>query len=156
MLAYFSRESGDVLVPACHNAEKYLVTLKEGVGIKMNVTRARNIRFHRKFFKLLRLAFESWEPNPDLRNDGVSVVKDFESFRSHVLILAGHCEAVYGVDGSCQLRAKSIDFDHVDDFQFSDVYSAVLDVVWSRVLGHVRYGSPQQVDHVVNQLMSFG
>lgn len=155
MLAVFAKAQGQVLVPVDAGATRFLKSLKLGEGMEIEAKKVRNVRFHRKFFKLLRLAFDSWEPDPDLRVDGVCVRKDFESFREHILILSGHCEATYGVDGSVKLKAKSIAFDACDDFEFDQIYQAALDVVWSRVLRHVRYRSPQVADNVVQQLAHF-
>lgn len=155
MLAYFARERGDILLPVCPNAERFVASLKTGYGVKVEVKRARNIRFHNKFFKLLRLGFEHWEPNPDLRRDGVSVVKDFDAFRENVLILAGHSEAVFNLDGTFVLHAKSIDFESCDDFEMENVYEAVLQVLESRILSQVNYRSRRDVDFVIRQLMSF-
>lgn len=155
MQAIFAKAEGQVLVPVDAGATRFLRALKIGEGMAVEAKKLRNVRFHRKFFKLLRLAFDSWQPNEDLRRDGICVRKDFEAFREHVLILAGHCDATYGADGSVRLTPRSIAFDACDDFEFERVYQAVLDVVWTRVLRQVRYRSPQEVEAVAQQLVTF-
>ncbi len=155
MQAIFAKAQGQVLVPVDAGATRFLKSLKMGEGMAIEAKKVRNIKFLRKFFKLLRLAFDSWEPDPDLRRDGICIRKDFEAFREHVLILAGHCYATYGADGSVRMHAKSIAFDSCDDFEFEEVYEAVRDVVWSRVLRQVRYRSPLEVEMVAEQLSTF-
>lgn len=159
MQAVFAKAQGQTLVPVDDNAARLVRSLKLGAGISVEASRMRNVRFHRKFFALLRLAFDSWEPQAadfDMMRSGavVPVAKDFESFREHVLILAGHCDATYGADGSVRLKAKSIAFENLDDFEFEEIYKRVVDVVWERVLRHARYRSPAAADQVVMQKLA--
>ena len=71
------------------------------------------------------------------------------------LILAGHYDVVYKSTGTFMLVARSLSTNLCDGYRFEQVYRAVLDVVWTRVLRHIRYASPEEADRVVDELISF-
>lgn len=155
MKAMFQKVKGNLLAPVDPSAEKFLAGLKLGDGANVEVTKARNVRFHRKFFALLQLAFDVWEPPADRTYKGETIGKEFESFREDILILAGHREANFGIDGAVKFKAKSISFAKCDEYEFNDVYASVLKVVWDKILRHAQFASEQEVEQVVNQLLAF-
>lgn len=114
----------------------------------------RNSKFHRKFFAMLNLGFESWEPARQHKSyKGKPVQKNFERFRSDVLILAGFYEQTFGLDGRMKLEAKSISFANMDDAEFERVYNAVLDVLLADVLK--TYAGREEVNNVVENMLRF-
>ncbi len=144
------------LMPADPQSEAYVRRIKVGEGLVMEAKIRRNLRFHRKFFALLNLAFESWEPPAIEAARGYAPQKNMDTFRRDLLILAGHCDATYHLDGSVEFVARSIAFDKLpDDLAFEQVYRSVLTVVWEHVLRHLRYGSPEEVDEVVQRIIRF-
>lgn len=155
MKAVFAR-NGPYLIAADPQAEDFLASLKPGEGAVVSVKRHRNVRFHRKFFALLHLVFDVWEPAGEKTYRGETLRKDFERFREDILILAGHYEASYGINGQVRLSAKSISFAACDEDTFKGIYEAVLDVVWERILRDANFRSKAEVEMVVNQLMEFG
>ena len=158
MDAMFEKLPGGLLRAVGEDAELFVAGLKQGVGVKVSVTKVRNIGFHKKVMKLLRVGFESWDPDaaPDaLRVGGIVAAKDFETFRKMILILAGHCDAVFKLDSSFTYKARSIAFNNCDELEFQRVYQNVLNVVWERVMKDAHYRTPQELDNVVNQLLSF-
>lgn len=155
MKAVFAKGPGDTLIPADEAAEKLLASLKPGEGVSVEAKRVRNVQFHRKFFSLLRLGFDSWEPEEPRTWRGEALRKDFDAFRKDVLILSGYFDAHYGVDGSVSLEARSISFSKCDEHEFEAVYQGVLDVLWSRVLSQAGYTSPEHVEEVVMELLRY-
>lgn len=114
----------------------------------------RNQRFHRKFFALLELGFESWEPKRKRKQyKGMAVEKNFEQFREDVTILAGFYEQTFNLRGEMKLKAKSISFANMDDVEFEHVYSAVADVLLREVL--LNYAGRDALDAVVNKIIGF-
>lgn len=144
-----------MLVPADEDSERFVAAIRNGDGVELKGKVRRNVRFHRKLFALLRLVFDSWEP-PREHDERLSPIKSFEAFRKDILILAGHCDATYGADGSVKLEARSISFDHVGEEDFVDLYSRVLDVVWTRVMRWRNYRSPVELEQTVMRIVSFG
>lgn len=155
MQAVFAKVPGGLLMPACTDAKRFIASLSRDEGVLVEVSKVTDMRLHRKLFALLELAFDAWEPNDDLLVLGESRRKDFNHFRSGILILAGHCDAQYSSSGVVRLNARSISLSECAGHEFELVYRAVLDVVWSRVLKYVRYTSPAQAERVIDELLTY-
>lgn len=114
----------------------------------------RNSRYHRKFFAMLNLGFESWEPARQHKSyKGEPVTKNFERFRSDVLIMSGHYEQTFSLDGKLKLEAKSISFASMEQPEFEKIYNSVLDVLLAKVLK--TYAGREEVNSVVEKMMGF-
>lgn len=146
---------GGSLAPVDAEAREMVDKLKLGQGIQASVRRARNVRFHRKGMALFRLAYDVWEPLTPLEYKGLPVAKDFERFRKDMTILAGFYKAVYNARGEVRLEAESIRFSSMSEERFEEVFNAVLNVVWSRVLKAAGYASVEDVEEVIEELLRF-
>lgn len=114
----------------------------------------RNGKYHRKFFAMLTVGFEAWEPARKRKTyKGRSMVKNFDQFREDVLIAAGFYEQTFDLRGRMALRAKSISFSNMDDAEFEKVYGAVADVLLADVLK--TYAGRDELDEVVERVLSF-
>lgn len=131
---------------------KRMTSMQPGELISVDMTFPRNPRFHRKFFALLQVGFEAWEPGFEATHKGEPVGKDFERFRKDVTIMAGFYEPVFALDGTLELEAKSIAFANMDDAEFERVYSAVADVLLAKVL---RNHSRADLDAAVDRILGF-
>lgn len=133
---------------------KRLMSMEPGELARIEAVVPRNSKFHRKFFALLDLGFDAWEPPRKRQNyKGHPVQKNFERFREDLTIAAGFYEQTFDLKGRLQLRAKSISFANMDDAEFEKVYSAVADVLLAGVL--VNYSGRDELDVVVNQILGF-
>ena len=131
-----------------------MVRMEAGELVDVSMTFMRNPLFHRKYFALLNLGFESWEPCRTHKTyKGEPVRKSFDRFREDVQILAGHYEQTFHLDGAMTLSAKSISFASMDDAEFERIYSAVADVLLEKVL--TKYANRADLDRVVEQLLRF-
>lgn len=146
---------GGALAPVDAEAREMVDKLKLGQGIQASVRRARNVRFHRKGMALFRLAYDVWEPLTPLEYKGLPVAKDFERFRKDMTILAGFYKAVYNARGEVRLEAESLRFSSMSEERFEEVFNAVLNVVWSRVLKAAGYASVEDVEEVIEELLRF-
>ncbi|ABS47036.1 MULTISPECIES: DUF1367 family protein [Yersinia pseudotuberculosis complex] len=59
----FTKSAGGILVPATPDAESFVKNTRLGTIVTGEFKRVRNAPFHRKFFSLLNLGFEYWEPS---------------------------------------------------------------------------------------------
>jgi hypothetical protein len=119
--------------------------------LRCEVKQVRNPRFHRKFFALLTLGFEAWEPAVQ-EYKGFEVQKDFEHFREDVTIAAGHYVVTTNLHGTVRLRAKSISFSSMKQDEFERLYSSVANVLLQNVL--TRY-TRADLDQVINRVLGF-
>lgn len=128
--------------------------LEAGEVFDFEIVFPRNSRFHRKFFVLLSVGFEAWEPERTRKTyKGLPVAKNFEQFREDVTILAGFYEQTFDIRGRMRLKAKSISFANMEEDEFERVYSAVADVLLQKVL--TRYANREELDGVVKRMMGF-
>ena len=98
--------------------------IKVGSIVKANIVRPRNIKFHRKFFSLIRAAWDC------LTEQQRTNLRSIDTFREQLLITSGFSEPLYDLNGQKFLeRAKSISFAKMDEPAFNVVYSRVLDTI---------------------------
>lgn len=119
--------------------------------LSVSIKRARNVKFHRKYFAMMNLAFESWEPPmPEFR--GLPAQKNFDRFRSDVTVAAGFFTAVVNLKGEVRAEPKSIAFSSMTETEFGKLYDATATVLIERVLKNY---TRADLDRVVEELMGF-
>lgn len=148
---YLTKTQTGALVPADSESAEYLKKHKVGQVFKAGITRARNAKFHRKFFALLDYGFDTWEPVEAVYR-GQIAQKNCKRFREDITILAGYFETCVRLDGSVRLQAKSISFANMDEDEFESLYSAVIDVLLKRIFINQTRGD---VENVVNNILAF-
>jgi hypothetical protein len=126
---------------------------KPGVLIEADVVQPRNYRFHKKYFALLKLGFEYWEP-PAQTYRGRAVTKDFTRFRHDVAILSGYYEPVWNLKGELRLEPKSIAFANMSEEDFEGLYSASIQVLLDKVL-EAKGFTEAQVRVAVDEILRF-
>lgn len=149
------RGPGVSLIPSDQQGVELVQSLKIGDDIGASLTKARNAKFHRKFFALLNLCFGYFEP-PKREWQGVEAVKNFDVFREQITILAGYFDVTYNLDGSIKVKAKSISFAKMDDIEFSKLYNDVFTVLWNKVMRNIKGFTEAEMENVVNQMLSYG
>lgn len=82
------------------------------------IKQPRNLKFHRKFFALIKMVFDNQEH-----------YTSFDRLRKHLIIEAGFYDESVDFKGTIQQEAKSISFASMKQYQFDDLYSKVLDVI---------------------------
>ena len=93
--------------------------IKVGAIVKANIVRPRNVKFHRKFFSLIRAAWDCLTEQQRIN------LRSVDTFREQLLITSGFSEPLYDLNGQKFLeKAKSISFAKMDE-----VYSKVLDTI---------------------------
>lgn len=139
------------LMPASDGDAETIATLTDGETYKTEITRPRNIQFHRKYFALLDVLFEILpEPEPltlevlrgyygrfwgrrfqDDREeaalyDHLQPKKNRDRFRKDLAIVCGFFELVTNSKGETRVEARSISFANMSAGEFADLYSATL------------------------------
>jgi hypothetical protein len=136
--------------------KKFKGTITEmGAGelVRLTYTMPRNVAFHRKFFAMLTVGFEHWEPSRKHKTyKGRPIEKNFEQFRSDVTILAGCYDQTFDLRGRMHLKAHSISFGKMDQDTFEKLYNAVASVLLKDVLANY---TRADLDRVVNELLHF-
>jgi hypothetical protein len=145
------KTAGGALVPADPQAIEYVSKLKMGAGVTASVKKHNNPAFHRKMFALFTLAFESWEPAAQ-EYKGQIVQKNFDQFRKDLTILAGYYESTINLRGEVRLIAKSLNFSAMGQEEREAVYSAVINVILSKLLTNY---TREDLDATVERVLMF-
>lgn len=116
--------------------------------------RPRNSQFHRKFFAMLDVGFDAWEPPDEVEFHGkkYNVEKNRERFRKDLIIAAGYYDTVVNFRGDVRAEAKSISFASMDEDEFGELYNAVQNVLLKNILKNY---TEDDLDIVVEQMMGF-
>ena len=105
------------LTPLYNSGYDSYQKLKIGWEGEVTFKQVRNYEFHKKFMALINMAFE----NQDKYNN-------FDHYRKRLTIKAGFYTA-YEMDGWTHKEADSISFASMDEIEFEDLYSKMLDVI---------------------------
>jgi Protein of unknown function (DUF1367) len=122
------------LIPADERSREWFNKLKLGESVHADFKKIRNYRFLRKYFALLNLAYDSWEPGEVNSKYGVPE-KSFDRFRADLTILSGYYESTIRLDGSVRIEPKSISFAKMSEEEFEKLYSATITVLIKHVYG---------------------
>lgn len=137
---------GSAWIPHTPGDEARLAKYGRGSIVRFTkATKPRSGPFHRKFFALLGVFFDAWEPTEG--------AKDFEQFRQWCLIKIGHHDVIGYPDGSVRLRAKSISYGAIpDDDDFGRlIYSPTIDLA----LKFLTTYSKEDLENRIDQIVSF-
>tara|TARA_R110002095_G_scaffold169152_1_gene146814 strand:+ start:3882 stop:4364 length:483 start_codon:yes stop_codon:yes gene_type:complete len=128
--------SHGILVPADEQSAKFVGKLIKNDVVTSDFVKPRNYRFHRKWFALVKFAYEHWQPShlQDAKWKDVIPEKSFDRFRKDLIIMTGRYDAVYRVDGSVRIEAKSISFASMDEEEFQKLWNSTTTVILDKVL----------------------
>ncbi|HCP5563894.1 TPA: DUF1367 family protein [Escherichia coli] len=88
------------------------------------------------------------------RAGNISAVKSFEAFRAWAIMEAGFYDVHQMPDGSLMRVPRSISFVAMDDLEFGQLYSAVLDVLWNYILFRT-FASQEAAENAAAQLLDY-
>ena len=140
------------LLPADPDSEKSYQKIKTGGMVITETKEVRNPAFLRKYFALLNVGFDNWNPGRITSEHG-KPEKNFDRFRKDVTILAGFYHIVIRLDGSVRVEADSISFANMEEEEFEELFNKTINVL----LKHV-YDSnmtEEALNNVVNAYLSF-
>jgi hypothetical protein len=150
----FVKTAPQTYKPAEPETEEWDRKTKIGQVVSGDFKRVRNPGFHRKYFALLNIGFDNWEPPAIEGLDAdLKIEKNFDRFRKDIIILCGFYERHFRIDGSVRVEPKSISFASMDDAEFQNLYSKTIDILIKHVYGGNM--TPEQMDNTVNQYLSF-
>lgn len=112
-------KSNSGLKPSYDSDMEIYVKIPVGETFEIEYKKPRNVKFHRKFFALIKLAFENQEQ-----------YKLFDSLRNDLTIEAGYSyEETNFITGQIITKTKSISFASMDEIEFSNLYESVKNVI---------------------------
>ena len=139
------------LMPADIDAQEWFEKAKMGCVVHGKMSVPRNGKFMRKFFVMLRTAYDNHDW-PMLETSWGEARCSFDNFRDYVTIKSGHFTMELTANGHPRARAKSIKFAKMDETEFEQLYSSVLDVILMEFLENWTH---EDMEHAVEQMLRF-
>lgn len=151
MTKYTLQKSSVGLIPTDAPSKEWMEKLKFGTVVTADYKVIRGQGFHRKFFAMLNTAYQSrdW---PEIDTKYGKARCSFEMFRKYVIVRSGHYEADLTPQGEVRVIPKSMSWGSMDNEEFAQLYSDVLDVILGEFLDNWTVGD---MDNAVNQMMNF-
>lgn len=122
-------------------SEEDFAKVGEGEILRVEYRRPRNIRFHRKYFALLRVAFQNQD-----------YYATEQQFRTALLIGLGWCDTFIRQNGEVLYIPKSLSFAGMDEDEFEKVYNDTLDYL---VREMVPGADPRALNNAALQILGF-
>lgn len=125
-----------------------LQKFRNGELYEVEVKLTRNPAFHRKVFAFFNFCFEHWAADKtewkyfDER-------KQFDTFRKNLTVLAGYKDVTYTIDGRMRVEAQSLSYGNMDQDEFEQCYSALINAALKHVFGNTTD------ENVINRLYAF-
>jgi len=116
-------------------------TLRIGTDVKITVSRPRNLKFHRKFFALLRLSFENMREAVQMGKG----IEGVEALLASVKIDLGYFDMVC-VAGREVVKLRSISFAKMSEQDFEKFYElTITDILNNYLCGTDRKALEEEV-----------
>ncbi|MFU2079340.1 DUF1367 family protein [Avibacterium endocarditidis] len=148
MIIEMVKGAGGTFVPADEIFLPALQGFKNGEMYSVEIKRTRNPQFHRKVFAFFKFCFDHWAAEKtELQFQ--SEVKQFDTFRKNLTVLAGFKDVTYTIDGRMRVEAQSLSYGNMDQDGFEQCYSALINAAIKHIFNNTT--DP----NVINQLYSF-
>lgn len=139
---------GGTLVPAFDTEAERLQRFRNNLIYPVQIVQSRNPDFHGKVFAFLQFCFNYWSgEQTDMRFKANAA--QFDTFRRNLMVLAGYKDITFTMDGRLRVEAKSLAYSAMEQAEFEECYSALINAALVHVFGNTQ--DPQ----VLKQLEGF-
>lgn len=143
----FIKQYGGVLVPASDIVAEKMAKFKSGQPYEVEIKLTRNPQFLAKVMVFFRFCFDHWDGSKV--HEFISEDAQFERFRKDLTILAGFYEQTIRLDGSLRTEAKSLSFAQMEEYEFQQCYSALINAAVKHIFKGVND------ERILNRLQGF-
>lgn len=141
----FVKQAGGLLIPATDMDAERMTKFKTGETYPVEIKRTRNPDFHRKVFAFFHFCFDHWKGDNEFQSEALQ----FDVFRRHMTVLAGHYDQYVGIDHKVRIEAKSLSYGSMEQEEFEEVYNALIQVAMQKLF------TEGDTEEVYNQLVGF-
>ena len=113
------------LVPIDSVGAEYIAKLPRSTHVGVKVTQARNYKFHKKIFALLKYLYDTL-PRVEREINGVVVEQSFRTFRSEFVAISGHYKTEVTRNGT-RIEAQSLSYKDCSEELAKEIFSDVID-----------------------------
>ena len=118
MEIFLVKTQSGVLAPFDDADAQRMAKIKTNEVVRAEITKPRNLLFHKKFMALVRLVFE----NQERYNSIEALLVEFK-------LKVGHYKEHITTDGKIVYVPKSISFSQMDEYEFNEFYNKALNVL---------------------------
>jgi len=133
MEIYLVKQLDNTFKVAYDSDYENLKKIKPLAMIKCEISQPRNIKFHRKFFALIKMVYQNQER-----------YNNIEHLRKDLIISAGFYDSRVNLYGEEINEAKSISFASMKQIEFDDLYNRVLD----EIVKHFHFDKQLIIDNI--------
>lgn len=137
---------GGALVPADDLQAEKLKKFDNFTMYEVDIKQRRNPAFHGLVFAFFKFCFEHWDGQTV--HEHVSNHEQFDRFRKDLTILAGFYDQTVRLNGDMRLEAKSLAFGAMDEAEFKECYTALINAVCKHIFKSCD-------ENTYNRLLSF-
>lgn len=135
-------------VPAFETDQERLAKFQAGFVYPVEIKRSRNPAFHGKVFKFMQFCFEHWSADQTDARFKPNAAQ-FDTFRKNLTVLAGYKDVTFTIDGRCRVEPKSLSYGNMEQAEFEECYSAMIDAALVNIFPGLNNRNTEQ------QLLSF-
>lgn len=121
---------------------------KTGEMYEANFKLTRNPAFHRKMFAFFNFVYNYWSADKT-EWEHFDEAKQRDTFRKNLTVLAGFREESYTIDGRVRVEAKSLAYGNMDQEEFEQCYSAIINAAIKHIFNNTTNQS------TIDELYSF-
>jgi len=140
---------GGTFSPASDEVADKINRFKFGLIYEVDIKQGRNQEFHGKVFAFFNFCFEYWAPENIKGIENLSMSAQKKTFRNQLTVLAGYKEVTYKLDGSLRVEAKSLSYASMEQAEFEECYSALINAA----IRHVFASTTD--DQILDRLQGF-
>lgn len=143
-------KNGVVFVPMRDEDKRRAASMGNGEMVYVEVFSGSNGIFHRLLMAMFRYGHDRYMEMHAHELGESTVLMGFDEFRKQVMILAGFCKQVFGIDGTFTVESDSLRYSKMEDDRKREVYDKCVDVVLRLILkDHTR----DDLDRVVGEFV---
>ena len=131
------KQPGGLLLPASDGDAERLERFKSGAIYPIEIKQARNPAFHGKVFAFMQFCFEHWSADKTDARFKTSAAQ-FDTFRKNLTVLAGYKDVTFTIDGRLRVDAQSLAFNQMEQDEFEECYSALINAALVHVFGNTK------------------
>lgn len=132
MKVQITKLAGGVLAPLDDKQAEVLQKLKTGEQYEIEIKQQRNPQFHRKVFAFFNFCFQHWSAE-HTEWQFQDEAAQFDTFRKNLTVVAGYFTKTYTLDGGVRIEPKSLAYANMDQSEFEQVYSALINAALGKV-----------------------
>ena len=121
------------LLPLTEEDQENIDKLKSGEIYEVDIKKKRAIGLFRKWWALLDIAYNVWEPG-EINSQYGTPQKTMQAFREWITIKAGFYDVYSWPNGKIRIEAKSVAFGNMSEEDFKQLYSNTIDICLQDIL----------------------